>query len=364
LQIYIATLVIYCGIDVLGAWSVNLQFAYAGVPNFAFIVFVAVGAYVNGTTSLGPGQGQTYILGYHLPFPLPLIAGMVAAGFVSLVIGVFTLRSSLRRDYQAAIMFIVGVIALAVVSTDTRIWNGSNGIAGIPQPFSNSFAPNTYNWVYGAWVWAICLVCYFVVEHLCRSGWGRGLRAMRDNEAAAGSIGLNTSFLRIQVFVIGGMIAGLSGGLLVDFIGAWSPSAWGYAETFVFFAAIIVGGPENNRGAIVGTILIPIIFTELPSFLPEIGYVGLKESLEWIIIGLIWVGFIGFRPQGILPARRLKVDRDSTTGWRKLAGVGGNPFRERRLLVTPPPSLTVETSAPETSAVATGGRAGGARDDG
>lgn len=359
MQIYIATLVIYCGVDVLGAWAVNLQFAYAGVPNFAFIMFVAAGAYVNGTTTLGPGVGQTYILGYHLPFPLPLIAGMVAAGLLALVVGVFTLRSSLRRDYQAAIMFIVGVIALAVVSTATHIFNGSNGIAGIQQPFSNSFSPNTYNWVYALWVWAICIVCYVVVEHLCRSGWGRALRAMRDNEAAAGSIGLNPSFLRIQVFVVGGMIAGLSGGLLVDFIGAWSPSAWGYAETFVFFAAIIVGGPENNRGALVGTVLIPIIFTELPSFLPEIGYVGLKESLEWILIGLIWVAFIGFRPQGILPARRLKVDRPSATGWRKLAGLRSNPFRERRLLVTPPPRQTVERPAATTAS-----RAGGARDDG
>lgn len=334
MQIYIATLVIYCGIDLLSAWSVNMQFAYGGVPNFAYIVFVAAGAYVDGTTTLGRAQsGQSYILGYHLPFPLPLLAGMIAGAVLAFIVGTFTLRSSLRRDYQAAIMFIVGVIALAVISTATHIFNGSEGIAGLNPPFTSLFSANAYNWAYAAWVWIICLAFYFIVERLCRSGWGRALRAVRDNEAAAASIGLNPAALRMQVFVVGGAIAGLTGGLLIDYIGAWGPSAWGYAETFVFFAAIIVGGPENNRGAIVGTILIPVVFTELPTFFPAIGYEGLKESLQWVIVGAIWIAFIAFRPQGMLPARRIKVDRPSSGGWRKLSGLRANPFDVRRLEV-------------------------------
>jgi len=351
-QVYIATLVIYCGIDLLSAWSVNLQFAYGGVPNFAYIIFVAVGAYVDGTTTLGSAQaGQSYVLGYHLSFPFPLIAGMVAGGALAAVVGMFTLRSSLRRDYQAAIMFIVGVIALAVVSTATNIFNGSEGIAGLNPPFTSHFSANGYNWAYAGWVWAFCVVFYFVVERLCRSGWGRALRASRDNGTAAASIGLSPSALRMQVFIVGGMIAGLSGGLLIDYIGAWGPSAWGYAETFVFFAAIIVGGPENNRGAIIGTILIPVVFTELPTFFPQIGYQGLTESLQWVIIGIIWIAFIAFRPQGILPSKRVKVARSEADGPRKLSGLRVNPFAERRLYVTPRVSSVLRTDSVAVAAV-------------
>jgi hypothetical protein len=116
--------------------------------------------------------------------------------------------------------------------------------------------------------------------------------------------------LRLQVFVVGGAIAGLSGGLLVEFISAWSPGAWGYAETFVIFTALLIGGVGNNRGVIVGTFLVPILFLELPSFLPSIGYPGLIDDFEWIIIGLLWMVGLLLRPRGILPERRYIASRD------------------------------------------------------
>lgn len=330
MQVYIATLVIYCGIDLLNVWSINLQFALGGVPNFAYIVFVAVGAYVTGTTSLGaPLVGQSYILGAHLPFPVPLLCGALAGGVLAFVVGIFSLRSSLRRDYQAAVMFIVSIIATGVVTNAVSIFNGAQGIAGIPQPLSTSINVSLtgYNWLYGAWVWVLCIAGYFFFERLGRSNWGRALRAVRDQEAAAGSVGVNAVALRMQVFVIGGIVAGFAGGLLIDFIGAWAPSSWGYAETFVFFAALVVGGMENNRGAVIGTVLIPIIFTELPTFFPAIGYQGLTDFLQWIIVGIIWIAFIGLRPQGVLPGKRLLVDRDRPEGWRSIHGLRGGRRR-------------------------------------
>ncbi|MGH2520000.1 MAG: branched-chain amino acid ABC transporter permease, partial [Chloroflexota bacterium] len=222
----------------------------------------------------------------------------------------FILRN-LREDYQAAVMFILAIIASQIISTATNVFNGANGISDIPRPLHGAAGLNgmTYNWAYVVWVWVICGITYLVVERLARSGWGRALRAVRDQHVAAASIGLNPTALRIQVFVFGGVIAGLAGGLLVEFIGAWSPSGWGYAETFIFFAAIIVGGLENNRGAVLGTLLIPIIFTELPAFLPAVGYPGLVDSLEWVVIGAIWIGFLGFRPRGLVPARRNTLAR-------------------------------------------------------
>jgi branched-chain amino acid transport system permease protein len=310
---YISTLIVYFGVDVLSAVSLNLQFGYAGVVNFGYILFQAVGAYAAAVVVLGPSGAsfQHYVFGATLPFPIPLIIATLAGALLSLVLGLFSLRR-IRRDYQAAILLILSLIATQVVQGDVPLFNGSNGLTGIPRPLETSLSLSSlgYQWAYAGWVLVICVIVYFAVKRLSGSPWGRALRAMRDQEEAATSIGLNITSLRLQVFVIGGAIAGLSGGLLVEYINAWSPDAWGYAETFVIFTAIFVGGIGNYRGVVLGVILVPIIFLELPRFLPAIGYPGLIDSLEWIAIGTIWMLCMYLRPRGILPEHRKLAIRE------------------------------------------------------
>jgi branched-chain amino acid transport system permease protein len=314
---YISTIVVYFGVDLLSGISLNLQYGYAGIVNLAYIVFQAVGAYVAAATSLGPDTGagayQSYVFGANLPFPVPLILATLAGGLLAGVVGLFSLRR-MRRDYQGAVMLIVSLIALQVVSADVPLFNGAQGLTGVPQPLSFvPVGPLAYQWVYAGWVLVLCAVVFVAVQWLSRSPWGRALRAMRDQEDAANALGLNITMLRMQVFVIGGLIAGLSGGLLVEYIGAWSPGAWGYAETFVIFTAIFVGGLGNYWGVLVGVMLVPVIFLEIPRFLPQIGYTGLVDSLEWIVIGLIWMLCLLVRPKGLIPERRFVATRDEMT---------------------------------------------------
>ncbi len=133
---------------------------------------------------------------------------------------------------------------------------------------------------------------------------GRSLRAMRDNDLVADSLGKNLLSLRAAMLVLGGMLAGLSGAILVGFINLWAPSAWGYAETIVLFAAVIIGGAGSHRGAVLGAILVPVGFEEATRYIPQFGPPGLVEDLQWVAIGLLIVVFLWFRPQGILPERR------------------------------------------------------------
>lgn len=312
---YISTLVVYFGVDVLSGLSLNLQFGYAGVVNFGYIMFQAVGAYMAAVVVLGPSSlFQQYVFGARLPFPVPLLVATLAGALLSLVVGLFSLRR-IRRDYQAAILLILSLIATQAVQAEVPLFNGSNGLVGIPHPFANlPVSLQDYQWIYGGWTLVLCAVVYVIVKRLSGSAWGRALRAMRDQEDAASAIGLNITALRLQVFVIGGAIAGLSGGLLVEYIQAWSPDAWGYAETFVIFTAIFVGGLGNYRGAVLGVLLVPIIFLELPRFLPQFGYVGLTDSLEWIAIGAIWMVCLYVRPRGILPERRNVAARTPVGG--------------------------------------------------
>jgi ABC-type branched-subunit amino acid transport system permease subunit len=312
---YIATLTVYFGVNVLSALSLNLQFGFAGVVNFGYIIFQAVGAYIAAVVVLGPSSGtfQQYVFGARLPFGVALLLATAAGAVLSLLIGLFSLRN-IRRDYQAAILLIISLIATQVVQGYVPLFNGSNGITGVPRPLSSlPLTLQQYQWAYAGWVLLMAAVAYAVVTWLSRSPWGRALRAMRDQEDAAAAIGLNVTALRLQVFVIGGALAGLSGGLLVEYIGAWSPDAWSYAETFVIFTAMFVGGLGNYRGVVLGVLLVPIIFLELPRFLPQVGYPGLMDSMEWIAIGAIWMICLYLRPQGIVPERRNRADRPAAS---------------------------------------------------
>jgi ABC-type branched-subunit amino acid transport system ATPase component/ABC-type branched-subunit amino acid transport system permease subunit len=307
---YLSTLAVYLFIDLLLAYALNLQFGWGGIPNFALIMFQAAGAYAASVVSLGPDTGinsfQRYALGASWPFPLPLVAATVAGGVLAVVVGSFSLRR-IRRDYQAAILLIVSLIAIGLVTNVVGFVNGANGLTGVPRPLSgvlSGLGYDNYQWVYAAWCAVVAVAVYFLVARLGRSAWGRALRAVRDNEDAAATIGVNPAGLRMSAFVLGGMITGLSGGLLVQFLASWSPAAWGYAETFAVFTAIILGGVGNNWGIALGTLLVQVIFLQVPTFLPEVGYTGLIDALQWVLIGALWLACLAIRPRGLIPERR------------------------------------------------------------
>ena len=116
----------------------------------------------------------------------------------------------------------------------------------------------------------VCALVYWLVRRITESPYGRSLRAMRDNDMVADSLGKNLLSLRTAMLVTGGAIAGLSGGILVSYITTWSPAAWGYAETVVLFAAVIIGGAGNHLGAVLGAILVPVGFEEVDPVHPHV----------------------------------------------------------------------------------------------
>ena len=307
MQFYLSTLLIYLFIDIIGVLGLNLQFGVAGIINFAYIVFVAVGAYTAAVLSLGPdypGNFQHYMFGASLPFPLPIVAGGVVSGVLSLLVGVISLRR-LRSDYQAMVMLVLSLIATLVAANWTGLVNGPAGLATIPQPLYDQLglSPLEYQWVYAGWAAFLTVLIFLFVRGITNSPLGRTLRAMRDNERAAAALGKGVTRLRLMIFVVGGVIAGISGAVFVEFIQAWSPGSWLYPETFVFLAAILVGGAANNWGVMVGTLLVPVAFLEATRFLPRIFYDGFVEAMQWVCVGLLILLFLWFRPSGLFPEK-------------------------------------------------------------
>lgn len=350
LQFYVSSVLIVTCANLIAAWGLDLQFGSAGINNLAFIVFAAAGAYTASILSLGSssanGGVQSYVGGARLPFPLPIVAAMVVAGALSAFVGGVTLRR-LRGDYEAVVLLVLSLIATAVAEAEIGLVNGPAGLSLVPKPLTSAFGlPSLqYQWVYFGWCLFLTGLVFLFLRRLLRAPFGRNLRAVRDNQTASAACGRNVFVLRMQAFVIGGMIAGLSGAVLVEFVNSWAPGSWLYPETLALLTAIIVGGRANMGGVAIGTILVPILFLEVTRFLPTIGYPGLIDSLEWVIIGLLTIAFMWLRPQGLLPERRRRFAPSPTPGLR----------RERASLqIQPSQAATAPFAAAAGTAVPTG----------
>jgi branched-chain amino acid transport system permease protein len=307
---YITTILVYAGVDAIACLGLSQQFGVAGVTNFGFIIFQAAGAYAAGVLSLPPdsanGGFQTYIGGLNLPFPLPWLGAAIVGGLISIPF-VAIVGKRLRGDFAAVGLLVTAVMFNLLVTNYQPLVNGAAGLSLVPSPLQSDFNPQStgYQWAYGVVALALALVTYLFVTRLTNSPYGRTLRAMRDNDGVADSLGKDLRSLRLSSLVVGGAIAGLSGGVLVGFINLWDPQAWGYAETVVLFAAVIIGGLGNHRGAMIGAVVVPVAFEEATRYIPDIpGHPGLVPALQWVVIGLLIVAFLWFRPQGILPERR------------------------------------------------------------
>jgi ABC-type branched-subunit amino acid transport system ATPase component/ABC-type branched-subunit amino acid transport system permease subunit len=304
---YVVVLLVYLFTDLLAAWGLNLEFGVAGVANFAFIVLVALGAYVYSVLTLGPsnanGGYQAYIIGLHLPAAIAIVlAALVTAAFGCLI-GLTGLRR-LRQDYQAMTMLVISIMAVTVVSADTRLFNGNAGLSAIPNPLASLGSPRD-QWGYAILTGIICLAAYPVLRRFTAGPMGRTLRAVRDDEDAAAATGKNVFALRLLVQGVGGALAGLSGALLAGFIGGWSPGAWQYVETLALLSAIIVGGLGDDFGVLAGTIVIPVLVLQGVQFLPQFkSNPELIDDAGWILLGTLTIAFIWLRPQGIIPERR------------------------------------------------------------
>jgi branched-chain amino acid transport system permease protein len=307
---YLVTLAVLFFIFIILGIGLNIQFGYAGILDFAYITFMAVGAYIGGVLALGPktaNLNQDYILGLALPFPLPLIAGALAGGVMGFFVGLIALHR-LRSDFLAIVTVSIASIAWDIVGNYNHLFNGWDGIAGVPEPLNDvlNLDPNTYIIVFAFWAGLLAIVLWLAANRIYASPLGRTFRAIREDLDVAEAFGKNTFRFRMLAMVIGCVYAGIAGVLTIEFIGGMNPQGWTVLETFVVWTAILVGGRANNLGVVLGTLLVPVIFVEGTRFLPIalLGNTGLLEASRNVAIGLLLIGVLWFRPQGLIPERK------------------------------------------------------------
>jgi branched-chain amino acid transport system permease protein len=306
----LATFGVIYGILVIG---LNIHWGYAGILDFMYIAFVAVGGYVTALLGLPPAQpavGETYVLGLSWSFFPALLGGGLAAVVLALVMGLLSLRR-LRTDYFSIVTVATSLILWTIAGNATFLVNGWDGIAAVPQPFADvlNLDLNSYGLFYLGLCSVLLLVVYLFAERLLHSPFGRALRSVREDELVAQGLGKDVFTLRLRSFMIGAFIAGIGGGLLVTYVDAFNPSAWTSPETFFIWAALLLGGSANNRGAMLGALLVPVLFAEATRFLPNFYSPEFVNASRYIVIGILLILTVRFRPQGLLAERKFRIPK-------------------------------------------------------
>jgi branched-chain amino acid transport system permease protein len=280
--------------------GLNVQWGQTGLFNVGIAGFVAIGAYASALLTTPETAGR--IGGFGLPIAAGWFGGALVAGIVAYLIGALTIR--LRADYLAIATFGVAVaVQLCVLNLET-LTGGAFGIGFIPRPFAELASnPLAFGLSNAGLLIAVIAVLYLALEHLVRSPWGRVLRAIREDEAAAQALGKNPTRFRLQAFTIGGAIMGLAGAAQAHFIGFIAPDNYMPILTFQVWAMLIVGGSGNNRGAILGAVLVWGIWASSAAavstfFPPE--QQARAASLQIVMIGVGLCLILLLRPRGIL----------------------------------------------------------------
>ncbi|MCJ8215795.1 high-affinity branched-chain amino acid ABC transporter permease LivM [Aeromonas veronii] len=284
--------------------GLNVVVGLAGLLDLGYVGFYAVGAYSYALLN-------TYF-GLSFWECLP-IAGLMAATF-GFLLGFPVLR--LRGDYLAIVTLGFGEIIRILLNNMTTLTGGPNGISGIPKPtlgglefnrtvkdggfdtFHNFFGI-TYNAnhkVIFLYLMALVLVVVtlFVINRLLRMPLGRAWEALREDEIACKSLGLNPTIIKLTAFTIGATFAGFAGSFFASRQGFISPESFVFIESAIVLAIVVLGG----MGSQIGVVLAAIVMTVLPELAREF------NEYRMLMFGLLMVFMMIWRPQGLLPMTR------------------------------------------------------------
>ena len=280
--------------------GLNLQWGFTGLFNVGVAGFVALGAYTSALVTTPEVAGRVGGLGW--PVAVGWLCAMGVAGLAGLVVGALALR--LRHDYLAITTFGVAVTIQLVANNATALTGGPFGVQFIPKPLQ-SWLGTGLPWTLGYLAVSLGLLglVYLALERLVRSPWGRVLRAIREDEAAAASLGKRPFVFRLQSFVIGSMLMGLGGAVYAHFVGYIAPEDFLPILTFQLWAMLIVGGSGNNRGAVLGAFVVWTFWAAAGSLLR--GWVPQAEqaraaALQVVLIGVLIACMLVLRPRGLI----------------------------------------------------------------
>ncbi|MFG1928959.1 branched-chain amino acid ABC transporter permease [Cryptosporangium sp. NPDC048952] len=268
--------------------SLNLQVGRTGIINFGHIAFFGVGAYTSALLSIN-----------EVPLTLSVPVACVLGGLAAFPLGWIAARLT---SHYLAIVTIAFAEALRALLQNLDVTGGPGGLVGVPRPFGE-LNPDAFAVIWFALAAALLTVTGFLVRVMSRGLLGLNLASIRDDETAAAMLGRDVAAYKTMVLVWGSALAALAGAFYAHWIGFVSAEQFDPRVTFYLWAGIVIGG-ASHAGAALGAAAIAALF-ELTRFFPDFGITAFSDtqlaSIRWIVIGLLLIGTMRLRPQGILP---------------------------------------------------------------
>lgn len=277
-----ATIATLC-INIVLAVSLNLITGFTGQFSLGHAGFMAIGAYATGLITIAMPTVPGFIVG--------LLVGGLLSALVGFLIGLPTLR--LRGDYLAiATLGLAEIIRILLLNFGFT--NGAAGLSGIPQ---------FVNW---HWLFLFTVGSVWLISNLLHSRQGRDMIAVREDEIAAESVGVNTTKAKVLAFTVGAFFAGIAGALYASNFYFIKPDLFGFLKSIDILVIVVLGGLGSLSGSVIAAFLLAILSTVLQPF-PE---------LRMIIYSLALVVIMVFRPQGLMGNKELSLKLFSRLGRR------------------------------------------------
>jgi branched-chain amino acid transport system permease protein len=301
---YIQRIVIVIGINVILVVSLNLSNGFTGVFSLGHVGFMAIGAYTAALLTLPvslkavnlpnlPGWLGRLVLSF---LPATLIGGLLAMA-VAFLVGLSLMRLKGAYISVATLGFLV-IVQVILINWD-QVTRGARTFAGVPP----------HSTIWNVWIWAALSV--YLVWRLGSSAFGRAMRAGRDNEIAALSLGISVIRSRLLAFCLSAFLTGVAGSLWAHFITSFSPKSFYFVQTFNVITMLVIGGLGSVSGSVIGVFLITV-FSELLRNAErgfDLGALHVPPiyGASQILMAIMFVLVIVFRPAGIMGGRELDL---------------------------------------------------------
>jgi len=307
------------------ALGLNVVVGYTGLLNLGIAAFFGIGAYITGILTVPSYPFQ-------IPLGVALPVSALGAAIFGLMLGAPTLR--LRGDYLAIVTLGFGEVVRFTIKNLEEITAGSRGLNPIPPPRLVQLLPGDWANDYRVFYYlslALLALLIVVLVNLERSRLGRAWVAVREDELAATCMGINATRVKLSAFALGAGCAGLAGSLYAAALQSTAgPEAYDFTRSIIMLCCIILGGLGSLRGTRLGVFLIigfdsivaPLLDSEVfqaklapwavQTFELSTENAALKFS-NWrlMIFGIALIVMMRFRPEGLLPAARLKRELHS-----------------------------------------------------
>ena len=286
------------GAFVLLALGLNIVVGFAGLLDLGYAAFFAIGSYAY--AMLASPQ-----FGIHIPVWIMLFVASGIAAIFGILLGAPTLR--LRGDYLAIVTLGFGEIVPQTFLNLSQYTNGPNGISSIDQPtfFGFHFGFNAVPYFY--LILVLIVVAVWLANNLRTSRLGRAWVAIREDELAAAHVGINTTATKLAAFALGASFSGLAGVVYAAKLQLVSPDQFQFNVSVFVLSMLVLGGMGNITGVIAGSLLLSSLDRFLLPQATNIAHsIGLNfdfTNVRFLMYGIILVGVMLFRPEGLIPSR-------------------------------------------------------------